>query len=198
MRFLGHLLCLSSITISNALSFPSNSTNVLKADNDFSNKLDIAFGATKNHNILDALRTNSTSYLKDSKIHVDCFKQPPRPAYPHRGIVIPRDFCNALQQIIMRPNFLDVDVWDLDPDPDTWKAWVSNDSGIFLGGHVSTFEAFAPAWVAYVAVYVAAQCVDIDKGYLGGIARAGDEGKVLVAVGAKDHIPPGLAAVAES
>lgn len=98
----------------------------------------------------------------------------------------------------MKPDFLDTDVWELDPDPDTWKAWVSNDSGIFLGGHVSTVEAFAPAYVAYVAVYVQAECGDVDKGLLGGIARAGERGEVLVAVGARGFEPVGLGDVKES
>jgi hypothetical protein len=44
-------------------------------------------------------------------------------------------------------------------------------------------EAFAPAFVVQVAAVVAAECLVVEKGLLGGIARAGEGGNVLVAVG---------------
>lgn len=102
------------------------------------------------------------------------------------------DYCKALQQILMLPDFLDTRVWDLDTDPQTWLGWKSHDCGIFLGGHQKSIEAFSPAFIAHVAAVVAAECLDITKGYLGGIAKAGDEGRVLVAVGAKKFRPPGV------
>lgn len=56
-------------------------------------------------------------------------------------------------------------------------------------------EAFAPAFVVHVAAVIAAECLDVTKGYLGGIANAGHEGNVLVAVGALDYRPPANVAV---
>jgi len=174
-------LAVSSITKPNIV--PMTSSNL-------SNALDMAFTADKSSKVLVNLNSSTPAYLNKPTINVNCFKQPAPPAPPLRRPVIMADYCKALQQIILSPDFLETSIWDLDPDPDTWLGWKSHDSGIFLGGHSSTVEAFAPAFVVQVAAVIAADCLDITTGYLGGIANAGPGGNVLVAVGALNYQSP--------
>lgn len=196
MRLAGPLLVQFYITnVIVAVSSSTKSDNAPTTSNDISSALNVAFSAGKGQNGLNDFNSSISAYLNQSTIKVECFTQPAPPAFPLRGPVVMADYCKALQQIILLPDFLETRIWELGPDPDTWLGWKSHNSGIFLGGQISTVEAFAPAFVVHVAAVIAAECLDITKGYLGGRANAGPGGNIFVAVGALNVRPPSTNAV---
>lgn len=76
--------------------------------------------------------------------------------------------------------------WLLDDDPTHVIHWSSGQCGIHLGALTRSTYTFQPIYVAHAAALIADQCLNEERGYLGGTA---EQGMVVVAVGAKPEYP---------
>lgn len=182
------LFCNVNVSVAvSPIVLPSNGSTT---SSDPSSALQIAFGSASSNGPPINSKANNSSLMDDSPIKISCFKQPPPPAPPTYMPVRMSDYCKAIQQILLRPDFTETQIWELSDDPETWNGWKVNNFGIFLGGNSPTVEAFAPAFVAHVAAVLAAECLDITKGCLGGTASAGPSGDIFVGLGENGLLPP--------